>query len=119
MKKYYLETEITVHDTIAARILFEILKKESKNKSLINILKIDLSFKNRRIYVHEHIDVENVEYMYDNMYCLHYSLEWDIENGCVDMKESGTHDTTMNFEVHDDYLDFDLIDNLRDTTDEF
>lgn len=119
MEHYPLPTNITEHNSESAELLFDILSNIIKDKSLISILKIDLSFIDPRATASDYIVINEVEHIWDNTYCVHYTLDYYIYNLCKDMDIEGEHETSMNFDVYPNYIEFDLIDIVRDTVEEF
>lgn len=119
MESYFLETNIIDHGKIAENYLCELFSKNHRDRSLISILTIDLSFIDHRAQSSDYIQITDVEYMYSNTYALHYKLDWFIYNGCVNMDGNGTFETTMTFSVFNGYLEFDTIETSRDTINEF
>lgn len=119
MAHYPITTNITEHNSESAKQLFKILSNKIKDKSLINILRIDLSFIDYRATASDYIVINEVEHIFHNTYCVHYTLDYYIYNLCKDMDIDSEHLTTMNFDVYDDHIQFDLIDIDRDTVEEF
>lgn len=119
MEQYPIITNISEHNSESAKQLFEILTNNIKDKSLISILKIDLTFIDFRATASDFIVINEVEHISDNTYCVHYTLDYYIYNLCKDMDIDSEHLTTMNFDVYDDHIQFDLIDIDRDTVEEF
>ncbi|WP_199557436.1 hypothetical protein [Enterobacter roggenkampii] len=119
MEYYSITTNITEHNSESAEKLFSILTNNIKDKSLINILKIDLSFIDFRATASDYIVINEVEHICDNTYSVHYTLDYYIYNLCKDMDIEGEHLTAMNFNVYDDHIEFDFIDIVRDTVNEF
>ncbi|TDX13021.1 hypothetical protein EDF88_4302 [Buttiauxella sp. BIGb0552] len=119
MGHYPITTNITEHNNESAKKLFEILSEKIRDRTLVRILNIDLSFIDYRATSSDYIVIQGVEYLYDNTYCIHYTIDYSINNGCKDMYIEDEHETSMNFDVYDVHLDFDLIENVRNTVDEF
>lgn len=119
MEHYPITTNISEHNSESAKLLYEILSSNIRDKNLIHILNIDLSFIDNRATASDYIIINKVEHLYDNTYTVHYKLDYNIYNGCKDMDIDGEYETSMNFDVYDDHIDFDLIDNDRSTVEEF
>lgn len=119
MEYYPITTNITEHNSHSAKQLFDILSNSIKDKSLINILEIDLSFIDHKATSSGHIIINEVEYLYENTYCVHYTLDYQIINLCKDMDFDEDHQTSMNIDVHENYIIFDKIEHSRDTVEEF
>lgn len=119
MEHYPITTNITEHDSESANRLYEILSTKIRDKTLINILNINLSFIDYRATASDYIVINEVIHLQDNTYCVHYTLDYHIYNLCKDMNIDSEHETSMNFEVYDTHIEFDLIDITRDTVNEF
>ncbi|KVJ38980.1 hypothetical protein [Enterobacter cloacae] len=119
MEHYPITTTISEHNSESAELLLEILSDNSKDESLKNILTIDLSFINDRAYSLGYIEILDVQHLNNNTYTVHYTLDYNVYNGCTNLDENGDYETSMNFNVFHDYIEFDLIDIVRDTVEEF
>lgn len=119
MEHYSITTNITEHNSESAKLLLKIIGNNSRDKSLINILDIDLSFIDHRATSNGYIIINDVEYLYGNTYCVHYTIDYQIINFCKDMDFEEDYKTSMNIDVYADYISFDKIENSRDTVEEF
>lgn len=119
MKKYNVDINIIEHGKNSEDYLFFLIKENIKNYELIKILIIDLSFLHPRAQVNNYIKIDQVEFLHDNCYALHYKLEYEVYNGCSNMDESGDYDTCMIFTINDNSIEFDDIDIERTTIEEF
>ena len=58
----------------------------TKNKSKFESQLIgNLSHINYRAKNINEITIESIEYQQDNLYCMNYTYDWEVYNGCVDM----------------------------------
>lgn len=119
MKQYPITTNVKEHGKVAARQLYEILNARRTESTLKSVLNIDLRFIDDKALPSDNFVLDEVEHVRDNTYSLHYSIDYFIFNLCKDMNLEDSFPTTINFEVYDDHLNFDVIDNNRDTVDEF
>lgn len=119
MEYYPIATNITEHNNESAQQLLKLFKSNLRDKSLINILMIDLSFIDQRATSSGHIIINDIEHLHKNTYCVHYTIDYQITNFCTDMDFDEDHITSMNIIVHEDYISFDKIEHSRDTVEEF
>jgi hypothetical protein len=61
----------------------------------------DLSHINHRAECYNGITVEDITYQSGSEYCLSYSYDWFVYNGCADMDEQGKEDDVVCFSVGD------------------
>ncbi|MRT15210.1 hypothetical protein GJV07_23380, partial [Enterobacteriaceae bacterium RIT711] len=94
MIQFIVNTSIEEHGRGTEHYLTSLLTQYSNDRSLLNILRIDLGFIDERAVPSEYIVVSEVEHIQHNKYSLHYTLHYEVGHGCRDMIEDGEHDTT-------------------------
>lgn len=119
MEYYPITTNIIEHNNESAEQLLGILENNSRDDVLKNVLNIDVTYIEFNAYSHGYITINDVHHHHDNIYTLVYTLDYHINNGCRDRNIDSETEISMNFEVYDDHLSFDVIDHSRDTLDEF
>ncbi|HKN03546.1 MAG TPA: hypothetical protein VJY31_06315 [Buttiauxella sp.] len=119
MKHYPLTTNLLEQGKGAAGQLYETLNAKRNEPLFKSILNMDLRFIDPNALPSDNFKLNEVEHVRDNTYSLHYSIDYFIFNLCKDMNLEDSFPTSINFDVYNDYLAFDVIDNDRDTVDEF
>ncbi|MCT4709228.1 hypothetical protein MUA04_03340 [Enterobacteriaceae bacterium H11S18] len=119
MKWYPMTTDFKGHDEFSAAELYDALKFRCTDSALKSILNIDLSFIDYNALPSDEFILERVVHIGSNLYSLHYDINYHIFNLCKDMNLKDFFKTTINFEVYENYLCFDVIDSARDPVEEF
>jgi len=69
----------------------------------------DLSHINHRAENYNGVQIENVEHQSENGYCMDYTYDWFVYNGCADMDEEGIEDGFVCFTIgKDGELEFEI-----------
>lgn len=119
MTTYMLPLIFKSHGKDTAKLLQEYFKNNSSDSNLKDILRIDLNFIDSRAQHTDFFVINDVEYIGNNKYTLHYSVDYFIYNLCKDMDINDDFFTAINFEVIGNSLCFDVIEDKRHTLDEF
>lgn len=89
-----------VHGPDKTRIIEEFL---TKNKTEYEGQLIgDLSHINHRAENYNGIEIEHIEHQSGNEYCMSYSYDWFVYNGCADMDEQDSEDGFVCFTIGED-----------------
>lgn len=119
MTSYILPMILKSHGKETAKLLQEYFENNRSDSNLKNILSIDLKFIDSRAQHTDFFVINDVEHIYNNKYTLHYSVDYFIYNLCKDMDIVDDFFTAINFDVIDNFLYFDVIEDKRHTLDEF
>ncbi|EFN5703234.1 hypothetical protein M9720_001363 [Escherichia coli] len=119
MTTYPFNLTLPTHGKEAEKILYDYLDKNHSDITLKKILDIDLDFIDSRAQSTDYFIIDDIEYLDENIYVLHYSISYFIYNMCKDMDIDDSYSTTVTFEVNDGLLEFNVIDKKRSTLDEF
>ena len=79
-----------VHGPDKTRMIAEFLTKH-KNEYEGKLIS-DLSHINHRAENYNGIQIESIKYQSGNKYCMKYSYDWFVYNGCADMDEQDNED---------------------------
>ena len=108
-----------VHGSDKTRMIEEFLTKNKKEyeSQLIG----DLSHINHRAENYNGIQIEQIEHRLGNEYCMSYTYDWFVYNGCADMDEQDDEDGFVCFTVGTNgEIEFDIIElEERSTHNEF
>ena len=103
----------------SARQLQHFLEQNRQNPAFIPILNMDLTFISPHARSTNDFVISRVEHLHDNTYVLYYQINYFIFNLCQDMNIEDVYETSISFNVVQDYLAFTVIHADRDTVDEF
>ena len=103
----------------SARQLQHFLEQNRQNPTFIPILNMDLTFISPHARSTNDFVISRVEHLHDNTYVLYYQINYFIFNLCQDMNIEDVYETSISFNVVQDYLTFTVIHADRDTVDEF
>ncbi|MGK9172631.1 hypothetical protein KXR87_05305 [Yokenella regensburgei] len=103
----------------SARELQHYLQHNRHSPALIPALNMDLGFISPHARSTNAFDINRVEHLRDTTYVLYYQIHYFIFNLCQDMNIEDSYATSITFTVNDGELVFDVINNDRDTVDEF
>lgn len=103
----------------SARQLQQFLELHRQDPALIPVLNMDLTFISPHARSTNDFVISRVEHLHDNTWVLYYQINYFIFNLCQDMNIEDVYGTTITFDMQDGYLAFNVINNTRDTVDEF
>lgn len=95
------------------------LQQHRQDPALIPALNMDLTFISPHARSLNDFAISRVEHLRDNTYVLYYKINYFIFNLCQDMNIEDVYDTSITFDIQDSCLAFNVINNDRDTVDEF
>ncbi|AUU90090.1 MULTISPECIES: hypothetical protein [Enterobacteriaceae] len=119
MNTFPLPVAIHKHNADSAVQLQHYLEQNRQNPALIPILNMDLTFISPHARSTNDFVISRVEHLHDNTYVLYYQINYFIFNLCQDMNIEDVYETSISFNVVQDYLAFTVIHADRDTVDEF
>ncbi|MFU8908518.1 hypothetical protein ACNARK_17005 [Proteus sp. DFP240708] len=119
MSIYSTNLNFSSHGKDTANLICNYLRENHRDASLRDILNIDLSFIDQRAESTDYFVIQDVDHVDGNSYILFYSISYYIYNLCKDMDIDNDYEASINFEAHDNFLEFDIINSERNTIDEF
>lgn len=119
MSTYPIQLNFEAHSQDTANLIYSYLEKNHQDSILKSVLDIDLSFIDYRAQSTGYFIINDVEYVDDDNYILHYKTNYYIYNLCKDMDIDDDYETSINFTLNDGVLVFDMIDGERNILDEF
>ncbi len=119
MNIFPLTIAIDAHDADSALTLKNYLQQHRQSPALIPVLNMDLTFISPHARSTNDFVISKVEHLRENTYVLYYQINYFIFNLCQDMNIEDVYDTTITFNIQNDSLAFNVINNDRDTVDEF
>ncbi|MGY6030263.1 hypothetical protein [Phytobacter sp. AG2a] len=119
MHTFPLTLTLTESPTDSALALQHYLQRHRHAPALIPVLNTDLSFISPHARSTNDFVISRVEPLRDNTFVLYYQIHYFIFNLCQDMNIEDSYATSITFAVKDGELVFDVINNERDTVDEF
>lgn len=119
MHTFPLTLTLTESPTDSALALQHYLQRHRHAPALIPVLNTDLTFISPHARSTNDFVISRVEPLRDNTFVLYYQIHYFIFNLCQDMNIEDSYATSITFAVKDGELVFDVINNERDTVDEF
>jgi hypothetical protein len=119
MNTFPLDITLNKHPAESITQLRQFLQQHRQDPAFIPVLNMDLTFISPHARSLNDFAISKVEHLQGNTYVLYYKINYFIFNLCQDMNIEDVYDTSITFDIQDGCLAFNVINNDRDTVDEF